>query len=335
LLAVPLLCVCALQRAGLLGGCCARGGAPSAAAGTLCAAFSDGALRPSAQWWLCFEQALTAFCAVVVALSTRGRDDDNLFLSLQWLVINVVLLCVSGVLYVAPHAQPWRTRITAALYGVTAVAALVSLLFRFAGAAVQTGAPQLALAVVPLVLALALFSTLLRQWWVSLFKRREDEPLTETPAKEAAPAAAVAGAATPAAAGGEPRGESAPTPTPAAGGQGPDADTTRIPPLSKTATQRNVTFTVNPLLLLAQRDGRRRQFAAPAAPAAPVLPATPALATSVVKEELGVGDARARAVEKQPGDGGGGGERRLVFTMNPLRKRSTGGIGSRGAECFG
>ena len=138
------------------------------------------------------------------------------------------------------------------------------------------------------------------------------------------------GAATPAAAGGEPRGESAPTPTPAAGGQGPDADTTRIQPLSKTATQRNFTFTVNPLLLLAQRDGRRRQFAAPAAPAAPALPATPALATPVVKEELGGGDARARTVEKQPG--GGGDERRLVFTMNPLRKRSTGGFGSRGAE---
>jgi hypothetical protein len=170
LVLVPLLGLLALWRAGRLPLCCRRG-TPAPAAAALCAAFADGALQEGMQWWLFWEQGLTATCAGAVALSTRGSNNPVLFLGMQGLILWSTLASAGVIWVVTPHvrAQAWRTNITAALYCTAFMAAAASILLRFTTVNLIG---RWALGVAPVVLAVGLFVALLRQWYFSLLQQR-------------------------------------------------------------------------------------------------------------------------------------------------------------------
>jgi len=187
LVLVPLLGLLALWRAGRLPLCCSRGAAagagapaPAPAAAALCAAFADDALQEGMQWWLFWEKGLTATCAGAVALSTRGSNNPVLFLGMQGLILWSTLASAGVIWVVTPHvrAQAWRTNITAALYGTAFTAAAVTILLRFSTVSLPG---QWALGVAPVVLAVGLFVTLLRQWYFSLLQQRRSLPPVRTP----------------------------------------------------------------------------------------------------------------------------------------------------------
>ncbi len=151
------------------------------AAALFSGAFASPLLRPAAQWWTFYELLVIGFCAAAAALSTRAATDFHFYLC-QGLVIDAALVSALLLGAVKPHVpeERWRAAVSRALYLVTAVAAALAIALRsnedFSG-------PQAwALGLVPGVLAVGVYATLVSRWWRSLMEG------------ESAPAAAGAGA---------------------------------------------------------------------------------------------------------------------------------------------
>ena len=176
-----------------------KGGSARAAAALFAGAFTSPLLRPHAQWWSFYELTVIGFCAAAAALSARAVAEPQ-FYACQGLVLGASLLSVLLLSLVRPHAaqERWRAAVGGALYIVTAVAAALALALR--GRRDIVGSRAWALGLLPGVLAIAVYATLVTRWWQSLEGAAREERAAEAlllPPAAAAPQLPLVGASMP------------------------------------------------------------------------------------------------------------------------------------------
>jgi hypothetical protein len=167
------------------------------AAALFSGAFASPLLRPTAQWWTFYELLVIGFCAAAAALSSRAATDFHFYLC-QGLVIDAALVSVLLLGVVKPHVleERWRAAVSRALYLVTAVAAALAIALR---SSEDFSGPQAwALGLVPGVLAVGVYATLVSRWWRSLVEGKSAPAAAEAASPPLPAGAAGAEGATPA-----------------------------------------------------------------------------------------------------------------------------------------